>query len=206
MDYKLYKIHHSRGKSDTNFYQEQTILNGAYSSLKVLRVSIVSDLTSTSYRKNKKRLRKQAIEANKSNSESEEEKEKAESSSDKMLTLIERVLLFKQELDEYFFGNKIHLLKFYLDNIASIIIKNISDLQQELITSHPILKKSTFYSLLSNFSDVISTVKETRSQEFYREIKDTILDTWEKNRIQIDELFKKIEKYCNEDKNNIFFF
>ena len=172
MDYKLYKIHHSRGKSDTNFYQEQTILNGAYSSLKVLRVSIVSDLTSTSYRKNKKRLSKQAIEANKSNSESEDEKGK-DDSGDKILTLIERVLLFKQELDDYFFGNKIHLLKFYLDNIASIIIKNISDLQQELITSHPILKKSTLYSLLSNFSDVISTVKETRSQEFYREIKDT---------------------------------
>ena len=46
MDYKLYKIHHSRGKSDTNFYQEQNILNGAYSSLNVLRVSLVSELTS----------------------------------------------------------------------------------------------------------------------------------------------------------------
>ena len=45
MDYKLYKIHHSRGKSDTNFYQEQNILNGAYSSLKVLRVSLVNELT-----------------------------------------------------------------------------------------------------------------------------------------------------------------
>ena len=29
MNYKMYKIHHSRGKSDTNFYQEQTLLNGA---------------------------------------------------------------------------------------------------------------------------------------------------------------------------------
>ena len=48
MDYQLYKIHHSRGKSDTNFYQEQNILNGAYSGLKVLRVSIVNDLTSSS--------------------------------------------------------------------------------------------------------------------------------------------------------------
>ena len=44
MNYKMYKIHHSRGKSDTNFYQEQTLLNGAYSSLKVLRVSVVNDL------------------------------------------------------------------------------------------------------------------------------------------------------------------
>ena len=203
MDYQLYKIHHSRGKSDTNFYQEQNLLNGAYSGLKVLRVSIVNDLTSSSLlRRSKKKSNIKTVDINKSNSESGDEERKTESSCDKILTLIERVLLFKQELDEYFFGNKIHLLKFYLDNIASIIIKNISDLQQELITSHPILKKSTLYSLLSNFSDVISTVKETKSQEFYREIKDTILDTWEKNRIQINELFKKIEKYCNEDKNN----
>lgn len=47
MNYKMYQIHHSRGKSDTNFYQDQTILNGAYSSLKVLRVSIVNDLAYT---------------------------------------------------------------------------------------------------------------------------------------------------------------
>ena len=44
MNYKMSKIRHSRGKSDTNFYQEKTILNGAYSSLKVLRVSVVNDL------------------------------------------------------------------------------------------------------------------------------------------------------------------
>ena len=45
MKYKVFKIHNSRGKSDTNFYQEQSILNGAYKSLKVLRVSMVTDLT-----------------------------------------------------------------------------------------------------------------------------------------------------------------
>ena len=41
-----------RGKSDTIFYQDQTLLNGAYSSLKVLRVSVVNDLeNSNSIRK-----------------------------------------------------------------------------------------------------------------------------------------------------------
>ena len=201
MDYKLYKIHHSRGKSDTNFFQEQTILNGAYSSLKVLRVSIVSDLTSSSYRKNKKRRSsKKEFENNKSNSESENEKGK-DDSGDKILTLIERVLLFKQELDDYFFGNKIHLLKFHLNNISSIMIKHISNFQRELILAYPILKTSNIYRLLNNFADIMSTFKETKPQDFYREIKDTILDTWEKNRIQINELFEKIEKYCNVDKN-----
>ena len=145
MNYKLYKIHHSRGKSDTNFYQEQTILNGAYSSLKVLRVSIVNDLTYTCYRKKNRKSINKKTEKNKSNSQSEDEQEKNEKNEDKILTLIERVLLFKQELDEYFFENKIHLLKFHLNNILSIIIKNISDMQNELITAYPILKTSNIF-------------------------------------------------------------
>ena len=57
MNYKNYKIHHSRGKSDTNFYQEQTILNCAYSGLKVLRVSIVSDLAQSAFNLKKSKIR-----------------------------------------------------------------------------------------------------------------------------------------------------
>ena len=210
MDYKLYKIHHSRGKSDTNFYQEQNILNGAYSGLNVLRVSMLSDMTYTSYRR-KVRKNKKNLNFNKSNSASEEEKEKEENenSSKKILTLIERILLFKQELDEYFFGNKIHLLKFHLNNLSSIIIKNISDMQNELINAYPILRSSNMVRLLGNFSDMMCIFRDTKPQDFYREIKDTILDTWEKNRIQIKELFDKIKKSCNiniEDKKEEFHF
>ena len=50
---------------------------------------------------------------------------------------------------------------------------------------------------MGNFSDIMSTFKETKPQEFYREIKDTILDAWEKNRMKICELFEKIENNCN---------
>ena len=199
MDYKVYKIHHSRAKSDTNFYQEQNILNGAYSSLNVLRVSIVSDLTNVSYLNKIKRSSKHLNIINKNHSASEDEKEKEneENSSKKILTLIERILLFKQELDQYFFENKIHLLKFHLNILSSIIIKNISDMQNELIKSYPVLKTSNIVRLLGNFSDIMSTFRDTRPQDFYREIKDTILDAWEKNQIQIKELFDKIEKNCN---------
>ena len=111
--------------------------------------------------------------------------------------LIERVLLFKQELDVYFFENKIHLLKFHLNALSSIIIKNISDMQQELISAYPVLRTSNIVRLFGNFADIMSTFKETKTQDFYREIKDMILDTWERNRIQIKNLFEKIEKNCN---------
>ena len=206
MNYKLYKIHHSRGKSDTNFYQEQNILNGAYSSLKVLRVSIVSDLTNPTIHRKQKKIKKKTDDSNSMSEEEKEksndkekEKEQSEDSSRKILTLIERVLLFKQELDEYFFENKIHLIKFHLNTISSIIIKNISDMQQEIITAYPVLKSSNIVRLFNNFSDVMRIFHDTKPQDFYREIKDTILDSWEKNRLQIKLLFEKIEKLINKE-------
>ena len=211
MDYKLYKIHHSRGKSDTNFYQEQNILNGAYSSLNVLRVSLVSELTYLPLRKKaKKSSRNVMVNTNSLETEEKEKKDEeeineeeiAEINGKKILNLIEKVLLFKQELDVYFFENKIHLLKFHLNVLSSIIIKNISDMQQELINAYPVLKTSNIVRLLGNFADIMSTFKETKTQDFYREIKDTILDTWESNRIQIKNLFEKIEKNCNVKGDN----
>ena len=214
----MYKIRHSRGKSDTNFYQEQSILNGAYSGLKVLRVSIVSDLTQTAFSLQKKQNRyrkksqpkdkKRIVSPNTKNSApilnnitnlsiSSNDSNNDDSVGEKILILIERVLLFKQELDSYFFENKIHLLKFHLNNISTIFIKNISDLQNELIKDCPSLKSSHLVKILGNFSDVISTFIDTKPQDLYREIKDAILNQWEKNRIKIKQLFEKIEENCN---------
>ena len=221
MNYKNYKIHHSRGKSDTNFYKEQMLLNGAYSGLKVLRVSIVSDLALSSFNQKKMRGRlrskskkeKREIISKDSNttviSNSSIDSNIDYSVGERILTLVERVLLFKQELDYYFFHKKIRLLKFHLNNISAIIIKNISDLQNELIKECPILKNSHIAKILGNFSDIISTFMETKPQDLYREIKDAILNQWEKNRMKIKELFEKIEQNCNisgeSEKNEMSF-
>ena len=211
MNYKMYKIHHSRGKSDTNFYQEQTVLNGAYSSLKVLRVSIVNDLAYTSI-SNKKKQRRISIKNNAKDSKKSKfqivnnisntsnisnDSNSDESNGDRISTLIERVFLFKKELDSYFFDNRLNLMKFHLNNISAIILKNISDLKDEIIKDCPILKNSHIVKILGNFSEIISTFIETKPQDFYREIKDAILNQWEKNRIKIKELYEKIEKNCN---------
>ena len=211
MNYTKYKIHHTRGKSDTNFYQEQNILNGAYSGLKVLRVSIVNDLAQTNFILKKKQSRiikknllkdikkDQKLSQNNisSISNSSNFSNSEDSVGDRILTLIERVLLFKQELDSYFFENKIHLLKFHLNNISYIIIKIISDLKDELIKNCPSLKTSHIVGILGNFSDVINTFIETKPQDLYREIKDAILNQWEKNRIKLKELFEKIKDNCD---------
>lgn len=201
MNYKMYKIHHSRGKSDTNFYQEQSLLNGAYSSLKVLRVSVVNDLESTNKPVIKRSLTRQNLKVQNSKASKLKsdiiDENRTSNIGDGLLTLIERILLFKQELDSYFFENKLQCLKFHLDNISSIIIKNISDLKEELIHDYPILKTSRLIKYLQNFSDVISTLIDTKPQDFYKEIKDAILIEWEKNRIYIKDLFEKIEITCN---------
>ena len=211
MNYKMSKIRHSRGKSDTNFYQEKTILNGAYSSLKVLRVSVVNDLENSTRNIIKRSIIRRNInynasKINKMNSEILNGNRPNVTGSEGILTLIEKILLFKKELDSYFFENKVQCLKFHLDNISSIIIKKINDLQKELIHDCPILKTSRLVKYLQNFSDVISTLIETKPQDLYKEIKDAILNQWEINRISIKELFDKIEITCNnclsKDKND----
>ena len=215
MNYQSYKIHHSRGKSDTDFYQEQSFLNGAYSSLKVLRVSIVSDLEKSSISHNRrsfhlkssskdksKILNLSDYSPNKSNNSSYISNSGAETGGDRMLILVERVLLFKQELDHYFFTKKLHCLKMHLNNICLIIIKKLSELQDNLINECPVLIDSVIMQILSNFSEIISTFIETEPKDFYREIKDAILNQWEKNRLKIKELFDKIVKIYNDNKDS----
>ena len=95
----MYRIHHSRGKSDTNFYQEKNILNGAYSSLKVLRVSVVNDLEKSKPNAIKKARTRQNnhYNPNKYNKfKSQLIKEKNPNIAEGILTLIERILLFKK--------------------------------------------------------------------------------------------------------------
>ena len=134
MDYTKFRVHHSRGKSDTNFYQDQTLLNGAYSGLKVLRVSIVNDLEQSpcngkksgnfkSQSREERRTQNQSDSLNTSNSNCISNY--GETSGEKILTLVERVLLFKKELDDYFFNKRLQSLKFQLNNISSVIISSI---------------------------------------------------------------------------------
>ena len=203
----MYKKHHSHSKSDTNFYEEQSLLNGAHHSLKVLRVSIVTDLEKSSHH-NKKPNFTRSRERSKTISDSLNKSNNSSYISggedllgDRVLILIERVLIFKQELDFYFFCNKLQFLKIHLNTIFKIWIKNISNLQNEIITDCPILKNGCLFNVLGDFSEILSTFIETNPQDFYREIKDAILDQWEKNKIRMNEIFSKVAKYYEHNEN-----
>ena len=201
----MYQKHHSHSKSDTNFYEEQSLLNGAHHSLKVLRVSIVTDLEKSSHRCKKLNISRDKSKTysdslNKSNSSCNSCTD--DYLGDRVLILIERVLVFKQELDYYFFNNKLEFLKSHLNNVFYIWIKKISNLQEEIIKDCPILKNGCLYNVLGELSDILSTFIDTKPQDFYREIKDAILNQWEKNKIRINEIFNKVAKYyeSNESK------
>ena len=201
----MYQKHHSHSKSDTNFYEEQSLLNGAHHSLKVLRVSIVTDLEKSSHHNKKTNISREKNKTindslNKSNSSYNSAGE--DLLGDRVLILIERVLIFKQELDFYFFCNKLQFLKGHLNTIFKIWIKNISNLQNEIITDCPILKNGCLFNVLGDFSEILSIFIETNPQDFYREIKDAILDQWEKNKIRINEIFSKVMKYYEPNENS----
>ena len=212
MNYEMYRIHHSRGKSDTNFYQEKNILNGAYSSLKVLRVSVVNDLEKSKRNVIKKAKTRQNNKHNQNKFnklKTQFIRENNTNITEGILTLIERILLFKQEFDLYFFENKLQCLKFHLNNISTIKMTIINEYQKQIISECPYLQNSLLIRYLQNFSDVIRVLIETKPEDFYKEIKDAILNQWEINRIRIKELFDKIEIKCNncisEDPNDFDF-
>ena len=203
----MYQKHHSRSKSDTNFFEEQSLLNGAHHSLKVLRVSVVTDLEKSSHRSKKNNISRDRSKTysdslNKSNSSCNSMGE--DFLGDRVLILIERVLIFKQELDFYFFYNKLEFLKTHLNTIFYIWMKHISNLQNEIIKECPILNNGCLFNVLGDFSEILSTFIETQTQDFYREIKDAILDQWEKNKMRMNEIFNKVAKYyVTHDGNNI---
>ena len=105
---------HSRGKSDTDFHKEKLLLNGAHSSIIVLRGSIFKDIeTSTGY------LNKTVLKKNSHERLSKDNLNKSVLSSyndsfefplpaddnDIFITLLEKILLFKMELDKSFFND-----------------------------------------------------------------------------------------------------
>ena len=91
------------------------------------------------------------------------------------ISLLENILLFKKQIDTYFFRGKLPSIKFDLDNMLKIINKKLDDLKNNLIKECPILDKSVLIDKLNEFSEVIKSLIETKPQEFYKEVKFVIL-------------------------------
>ena len=209
MNYNEYKIHHSRGKSDTNFHQERKILEGTHVGITNLRDSIFKDLEkSQNYglhhrksdfqemsQKKMKKFQRKFLDFNYSYiKENTQIIEASKSEKVLILSLLEKVLIFKRELDHYFFHEKLKCLKFHLDNIIMIIKKLIQNLKKELIRDFPLLKQHKIIQILNNYIDVSNSFLETRPHYFYREVKDVFLNQLDQNRIDMNNEYLEISK------------
>jgi len=185
----MYKFNHTKSKSDTDFNENKIILDDISGSLKKFQNNLLKD---SKLRKKNEKIEVKAIENNNIFNNKDEEI---------FIFEFEKILLFKKQLDSFFFKKKLPLIKFDLDNSLKIINKKLDEFKHILIKECPILYKSVLIDKMNEFSEVIISLIETKPQEFYKEIKLVILTQFEKIRLEIFELLENLE---NTSKNNNF--
>ena len=114
---------------------------------------------------------------------------------------LEKILLFKKQVDKFFFKAKLPSIKFDLDNMLIIINKKLDDLKNNLIKEGPILSKSVLIDKLNEFSEVIKSLIETKPQEFYKEVKFVILTQFENIRLEIFEILENLHEIQENEHN-----
>ena len=192
----MYKSKHTKSKSDTDFHENKNIIDDISGSLKIFQNNLL---------KNNKTVRKSVKTKKKENAIfvralSVINKNEQESL---FITGFEKILLFKKQLDTFFFEKKLPLIKLNLDNSLQIIKKKIDELKEKLIKECPILFNSVLIDKLNEFNEVIKSLIETKPQEFYKEVKFAILAQFEKIRLEIFELLENLEDSNNDNKEDI---
>ena len=188
----MYKSNHIKSKSDTDFHSNKTINDDISGSLKIFHNNIIKDPNIS--KKPEKKGTKSILKL--SNLKVDDEKSQ-------FVSIFEKLLLFKKQIDCYFFRKKLPLIKFDLDNTLQIINKKIEDLKNNLIRDCPILEKSILIEKLSIFTEVIKSLIETKPQEFYKEVKLVILTQFEKIRLEIFELLENLHENDNNENINL---
>ena len=192
---KLYK--HIRGKSDTEFYIDKKYLDNVHYNMKIYKNSNpeelpTSDLEITSYNqgKNKKHLGVKRYSAeyvpNTQIYDIEEE----------FIQFVIKVLLFKKNFDEDVFDRFITSQKTYLDTILIIMRALIKKFKKNYENGDNLYLNSKYSNTkndddtelikkIDKFDNVIQTMYETQPKDYYREVKNMILNEFEKSRYGI---------------------
>ena len=192
----MYKSLHTKSKSDTDFHGSKIINDGISKSWKIFQNNISKDLKSN--QKNEKKEKRENTKIIRKYTEQIKGQEEC-----LFISVFEKILLFKKQIDTYFFRNKLPAIKFDLDNSLQIIKKKLDDLNSKLIKECPILSKSVLIDKLTEFSDVIKILIDTKPQEFYKEVKFVILSKFEKIRLEIFELLENLHENADEDTNDL---
>lgn len=193
----MYKSKHTKSKSDTDFHENKYIIDDISGSLKIFQNNLLrNNKTNRKSIKKKKKEKPQFVRALSVINKNEKQSI--------FIAGFEKILLFKKQLDTFFFEKKLPIIKFNLDNTLQIIKKKIDELKDKLINECPILFNSVLIDKLNEFKEVIISLIETKPQEFYKEVKFVILGQFEKIRLEIFELLESLEDTDNiEDINKI---
>ena len=186
----MYTFGHTKSKSDTDFYSNIIIDNSISNSL----IKFENDLSKTIKPKGKDMKRSSKSILKKTIRRQEESI---------FISTFEKILLFKKQIDIFFFRNKLPAIKFDLDNSLQIINKKLEDLINKLIKECTILSKSILIDKLTEFTEVIKSLIETKPQEFYKEVKFLILSKFEKIRLQIFELLENLHEHKEDNENDL---
>ena len=187
------KTNHTKSKSDTDFHSNKIINDDILGSLKNFQINLLKGLNS-----DKKIVKKDETKSTRKYSNLKRKNENSQ-----FIFIIKKILIFKQQLDKFFFREKLPLIKFDLDNTLEIINKKIDILKNKLIEECPILYKSVLIDKLNELSVVIKSLIETKPQEFYKEIKFVILTEFEKIRLEIFELLENLHENEDNENNNL---
>ena len=210
---QLYR--HVRGKSDTDFFSDKNYLDNVHYNMlsykKRLQENILEsdlEINTCNSGRNKKKLgvKRLSLENNTNVEISDIEEE--------FNQFIIKVLLFKKNFDDEVIEGFATSQKVYLDTIVLIIRelirkfkKNYDNGDNLLLSSQFLNNKNQDYELIekiNKFDNVLETLIETKPKDYYREVKNMILNEFEKNRYGIAQFldnYKGKKKILMADNN-----
>ena len=194
------KFTHTKSKSDTDFHSNKIINDDISGSLKLFQNNIIKEFKVYKKNENQNNENKGYMSARQYSFF------KKRNTDSQFIYSLEKILLFKKQVDKFFFKAKLPSIKFDLDNMLIIINKKLDDLKNNLIKECPILSKSVLIDKLNELSEVIKSLIETKPQEFYKEVKFVILTQFENIRLEIFELLEnlhEIEENEHNENNNL---
>ena len=144
------KFTHTKSKSDTDFHSNKIINDDICGSLKIFQNNLNKEFKACQKNENEKNEKgymssRQYSFFKKRNTDSQ------------FISILEKILLFKKQIDTFFFREKLPSIKFDLDNMLIIINKKLDDLKNNLINECPILYKSILIDKLNEFCEVKKT-------------------------------------------------
>ena len=197
----IFPFIHVRGRSDTDFYSEKTLLDSVNSSIDIFKDSF----SQKKYINKRNNINNRSLFLkieNRYNLPTNKNKLViTKNRNDDLFSIFKKVFLFKKQLDQFFFKYKIKNQKYQTDNEIQMISKVLKEYKNSLISSNQKIEKSPLIEKLKYYSDVVTSILETKPEEYYKEIKVAIVEQLQKNGTEI---IKYLEKISNNNINDDF--